>query len=201
MVSSRASSSLHSVWPTSDKSSNSTTSNRIFTQMTVKSTLPCLPPDADQLLIRNTDCISKIKKWMAANHLALNQIQNPSSYGWAYLDWKIRRAPFTLDDADIAPTTATRPIRVLIDETLSFDSHISHRTRNCYYQFCRIKAIHHYIRIAIAVHLTRAFVLPRIDYCNSVLLGLPDTQLNRLQTVLNVQYVIAWFFDVVGTIT
>lgn len=42
-----------------------------------------------------------------------------------------------------------------------------------------------HLPISGAVHLVRALVLPRLDYCNSVLLGLPDGKLNRLQSVLN----------------
>lgn len=40
--------------------------------------------------------------------------------------------------------------------------------------------------MAAAIQLIRVLILSRIDYCNSVLLDLPDGQLNRLQSVLNV---------------
>lgn len=60
---------------------------------------------------------------------------------------------FVLDGVEIAPSAqlvehqeaqealVTQLLGVLIDETLSFDGHISHLTRNCYYQLRRIKAI------------------------------------------------------------
>lgn len=36
-----------------------------------------------------------------------------------------------------------------------------------------------------AIQLIRALVLSRVDQCNGVLLGLPESQLSRLQSVLN----------------
>lgn len=147
----------------------------------------CLPPGMKQLQICIIECISKIESWMAANRLVLNPAK--TEFLWfSTLRMKdlISHAPFSIGDVKIMPTTSTRLLGVLLDETLSLDGHINIMTRTCHYQLRRIKVIRCYIPMAAAIQLVQALVLSRIDYCNSVLLGLPDGQLNLLQSVLNV---------------
>src|SRR6218665_1309536 len=43
----------------------------------------------------------------------------------------------------------------------------------------------HLIHVPIFTSIVHAFVCSRIDYCNSLLIGLPKTRLSPLQTVLN----------------
>lgn len=62
-----------------------------------------------------------------------------------------------LDGVEIAPSTVTPLLGVLIDERLSFEGHICHLTRNRYYQLRRIKAIHPYIPTCIAIQLGTHF--------------------------------------------
>lgn len=88
------------------------------------------------------------------------------------------------------------PLRVLIDETLSLDGHITNLTHSCYYHLCRIKDIRLYVSTSTIIHLVWAFVLSGLDYCNSILLGLPETQLNRLKSVVNVAAHLIYLADV-----
>ena len=137
----------------------------------------CAPHVADHLQSRVIDCILNIKAWMASNRLMLN----PSKTEFLWLSTPrlkhlISRAPFKVDGVDIVPKSVIRLLGVLVDEVLSFDKHIGCLTRNCYYQLRRIRSIRRYIPTSVAIQLVRALVLPRIDYCNSVLLGLPSSQ-------------------------
>ena len=36
-----------------------------------------------------------------------------------------------------------------------------------------------------AIHLVKTFIIARVNYCNSILVGLPIYQLKRIQSVLN----------------
>ena len=91
-----------------------------------------------------------------------------------------------MDDLSIQPVHCVRVLGVLLDETLTLDHHITNLTRSCYYQLREIKRIRRYVSASTLIHLVRSFILTRLDYCNSILYGLPDVQLNRLQSVMNV---------------
>lgn len=56
----------------------------------------------------------------------------------------------------------------------------------------RLKQCCRCIPTSVAIQLVSAFVLSRIDYCNSVLFGRPNIQLNRLQPVLNISACPIW---------
>ena len=48
-----------------------------------------------------------------------------------------------------------------------------------------INSIRKYLTFAAVVQLVSSLVLSRLDYCNALFVGLPDTQLDRLQNVQN----------------
>ncbi|KAK7093897.1 hypothetical protein V1264_007580 [Littorina saxatilis] len=49
----------------------------------------------------------------------------------------------------------------------------------------RISQIRHLLSLDATKTLVSAFILSRLDYCNSLLVGLPDAKLDRLQRIMN----------------
>src|SRR6218665_3077958 len=81
--------------------------------------------------------------------------------------------------------TAVRDLGGTLDSALTFSQHISNLTRSSYFQLRRLRTIRKAVSVPIFTSIVHAFVCSRIDYCNSVLIGLPKTRLSHLQTVLN----------------
>src|SRR6218665_3799312 len=82
-------------------------------------------------------------------------------------------------------SSSVRDFGVTLDSELTFADHISLLTRSCYYQLRRLRAIRRSVSANVFLTIVHAFVCSRIDYCNSLLIGLPKTRLAPLQTVLN----------------
>ena len=78
-----------------------------------------------------------------------------------------------------------RDLGVTLDSTLSFRDHISNRTRSCYYHLRRLKANRRSVSSSVFTSIVHAFICSRIDYCNSLFIGLPKVRLSPLQSVLN----------------
>ena len=57
--------------------------------------------------------------------------------------------------------------------------------RTCFFQLWQLKAIRNCIPLDTAKTLVNAFVVTRLDYCNSLLAGVPSCKLDRLQSVFN----------------
>ena len=55
-----------------------------------------------------------------------------------------------------------------------------------YYQLCWIKSIRHALPTLTTIQLVNSFIISRVDYYNSILVGVPEYQLDRLQSILNV---------------
>ena len=57
--------------------------------------------------------------------------------------------------------------------------------RACFFELRRIASIRPFLSKEAVLKLVIATVLSRLDYCNSVLIGLPEDQISRLQRVQN----------------
>src|SRR6218665_140794 len=62
---------------------------------------------------------------------------------------------------------------------LTFSQHISNLTRSSYFQLRRLRTIRKAVSVPIFTSIIHPFVCSRIDYCNSLLIGLPKTRLSR----------------------
>ena len=81
--------------------------------------------------------------------------------------------------------TSVKYLGVHLDETLSMQKHISSICCASFLELRRIASIRPYLSQSAAARLVAAMVISRLDYCNSVFIGLPADQIARLQRVKN----------------
>ena len=62
-------------------------------------------------------------------------------------------------------------------------THVSNLVRSVNFELPRINSIRHLLSTDATKTLVSAFVLSRLDYCNSLLFGCPQYLLNKLQKV------------------
>ena len=77
-----------------------------------------------------------------------------------------------------------RDLGVYVDGDLSLEAHISHLSRTCFYHLRQLSVMRRSLTMDSTHSLIRALVHSRVDYCNGVLAGLPQTQINMLQSIL-----------------
>lgn len=73
----------------------------------------------------------------------------------------------------------------MLDEHLTMQAHVSSLIKSVNYELRRISSIRHYLTTQATQTLVCSFVLSRLDYCNALLAGCPDTLLARLQKLQN----------------
>jgi hypothetical protein len=78
-----------------------------------------------------------------------------------------------------------RNLGVLIDLELTMKQHINHVVSVGYYHLRRLRQIRRHVTRDAMKQLVSALVLSRIDYCNSVLIGLPACSIYPLQRLQN----------------
>ena len=74
---------------------------------------------------------------------------------------------------------------VYLDETLSMDAHIKYLLRILFCELPRIGKIRSFLSTDAASKLAVSLILSKLDYCNSLLAGIPDNKLNKLQRIQN----------------
>ena len=76
-----------------------------------------------------------------------------------------------------------KDLGVTLDSKLSLSDHVSALTKSCFFQLRQIRTVKRYLPKHSRVALVHAFVSSRLDYGNSLLHGIGEGQLDRLQRV------------------
>ena len=85
----------------------------------------------------------------------------------------------------ISPTKLVRDLGVILDNEMSMTTHVNKISGVCFYQLRRLKKIRRILDPDITARLVSAYIVSRLDYCNSVLAGLPKSTTAPLQRVQN----------------
>ena len=129
-----------------------------------------------QEIIRTSQsCISDVQAWMHNNKLQLNPDKTEMILITSKHNQKSLSLPFSVDlnGTSIHLSSSVRNLGVTLDQNLSFQQHVSRTCQICYFELRRINSIRHYLSQDALKTLISAFVLSRIDYCNSLLAGCP----------------------------
>ena len=137
-------------------------------------------------MISMEHCILDIKNWMTINKLQLNDTKTECML--------IRTSRISTDsfpsslkvgDTDVELVSSVRNLGVTLDCNLTLSDHIQNTCKSAYMQLRQISAIRHLLTQEATQTLVCAFVLARIDYCNSLLSGCPTYLFKKLQRVQN----------------
>jgi len=85
----------------------------------------------------------------------------------------------------VTPSSAVRDLGVYIDSGLTMHSHVRQTVSRCFAVLRQLRTVRRQVPTSVFQSLIDALVLSRLDYCNSVLFGLPANLIQRLQSVQN----------------
>ena len=130
--------------------------------------------------------VDDIRNWMTNDKLLLSDDKTE----FLMIGTKQQLAKVNIDhiligDCVIRPKEVVKNLGTWLDSTLSMNSHVNNTCSNAFYYLYNIRRIRKYLSRRSTETLIHAFVSSRVDYCNSLLYGLPAYQLNKLQRVQN----------------
>ena len=94
-------------------------------------------------------------------------------------------APLTVGNCSVKPVNYVRNLGVTLDKHISLEKHVKTIVTGAFLKIREIAFYRKYLTYESAKTLMHAYVTSRIDYCNSLLYGLPNNLIKKLQSVLN----------------
>jgi len=128
-----------------------------------------------------------ISKWMSANMLALNPSKTEFLLiGTTQQLQKVSDTTLTLtSDTVLTPANSAKNLGFIFDTHLSYHAHITAITKSCFLHIRDLRRIRPCLDYTTATNIATSLVQSKLDYCNSLYIGLPKSELNRLQNIQN----------------
>ena len=132
------------------------------------------------------DCISDVKAWMNSNTLKLNDDKTEVLLIRSKISNSFDKpSALQVGNAEVSFSASARNLGYTISDTMSLDAHVTNVCRSAYFAIRQISSIRRYLTVDATKTLVCAFVLSRLDYCNSLLSNAPKYIIDRLQKVQN----------------
>ena len=143
-------------------------------------------PDSILYLEKLSQTLDRVYSWFCANMLAVN----PSKTEYLLIGTSLQKSKVVnsyvyFQNLSLVPVDSARNLGVILDSSLNLKSHISAVCRSSFLQIRQLRQIRSSLDTNAAVLLANAIVHTKIDYCNSLLYGIPEYSIVRLQRVQN----------------
>ena len=130
--------------------------------------------------------VADIREWMLSDRLKLNDDKTEFVIiGTRQQLAKVNIDSLTVGDSTLAPSSEVKNLGCWLDNQLKMDKGINKVCQTTFNHLYNIRKIRRFLSPDCTQTLINAFVTTRLDYCNSLLYGLPAYQLQKLQRVQN----------------
>ena len=131
--------------------------------------------------------LDNIIEWMNMNHLKINPMKTELMY--IASRWQIRKCAenSTRGGADMVERSVqVKLFGTWLDEHLSFEYHILQKCKNAMLSIYKIRNLRRYLSMEACQVLIHSLIFSHLDYCSSLLYGLPECVIGKLQWVQSI---------------
>jgi hypothetical protein len=147
----------------------------------------CNGNDLPSTILCIEKCVSDIKTWMLSNKLQMNEDKTEVLLVTPKRVAKSELLPefMNINGTCVKFCHSLRNLGITLDSTLSLHQHVLNVCRGAFLELRRISSIRNFLTTDAVKTLVCSLVLSRIDYCNSLLAGVPQCHLKKIQYVQN----------------
>ena len=147
---------------------------------------PKHPQDQIDAINRLQNCILDIQRWMTHAKLKLNMEKTEFFVVGSPHNLKsISTLSLKVSTTTVKSINKVRNLGIIFDSTMSMSDHVNGLCRTLNYQLRNISRIRRYLSEENCHHVVRALVSSRLDYGNSLLAGITEAQLKKIQRIQN----------------
>ena len=132
-------------------------------------------------------CMSDVQAWATVNMLKFNDNKTELIIVTSKRTKHLHNLPTSIiiGNAQIPFKKSVKNLGFALDCHLTINAHVSNIARTCYFELRRLTSIRRFLTSTATAALVSAFVLSRIDYCNSLLFGSTHDVTSHLQRIQN----------------
>ena len=131
--------------------------------------------------------LQSVKKWMDANRLKMNNSKTEFIiFGSKSNQKKSIAQNLVVNDCNIPKSPVIKYLGVFLDELLSFKQQILSKCKTANYNLYLLRQIRKFLTMDAAKVIALGMVISHLDYCNSLLVGLPQSEIKKLQRIQNI---------------
>ena len=131
-------------------------------------------------------CVNDYRNWMLANDLKVNDDKTEILLiGSPYFMRKKPSITFSVGDIAVSSVEKVTNLGVVFDSNLTMNSFIGKKCATCLFYLKSIGKVRKFLTVDATKCLIQAFVISRLDYCNSLLSGVTKQNLHKLQLIQN----------------
>ena len=129
------------------------------------------------------NCTADIRKWMLQDRVRLNDDKTEFIIiGKRQQLAKVNIDSMQVGESSITPASRVKNLGCWFDEQLKMDTQINSIYKTALFHLYNIRRIRKFLNFECTKILVKT---SRLDFCNSLLYGLPNNQLNKLQRIQN----------------
>ena len=147
---------------------------------------PNLPNDQTNAMRQMEKCLNDISIFLQQNKLCNNCDKTEFLLIGNHINLnKITNMKFRIGGIDITPISNAKNLGVIFDKHMNMEKQINKMCKNAYFNIKNISKLKKNITEDDRKTLVNALVTPHLDYGNSLLFGVPQKQITKLQTAQN----------------
>ena len=148
---------------------------------------PALPDNEKEALQTMELSLDRIIKWMNRNCQKINPTKTELMYIASRRQIKkCLENTIRVGEDRVDRSAKVNMLGVWLDEHLSFEHHILQKCKNAMLSIYKIRNQRRYLSLEACQVLIHSLVFLHLDYCNSLLFGLPECVICKLQRVQNI---------------
>ena len=143
--------------------------------------------DTEYAKIKVVQLLKDIRRWMCERKLKLNDRKTEIMLVRGNLrgDEAEEFGNLDLGDFQLTPVPHAKNLGVLFDSALNFKNHVNSLVRSCNFHIRNLYAVRRFMQKENIMSLVHSLILSKVDYCNSLFIGLPNVTLKKIQSVMN----------------
>ena len=147
--------------------------------------LPLLERNGTFVSINN--CLDEMKLFLTQSFLKLNADKTMTTFFGSKYHTSIYKELSVDYHGDILEKEPSfkKTLGVLLDINLSMEKQVNALCKSCSFSLHKLQRIRHSLDVPTRILLVKTFVLTKIDYCNLLLITIPDYLCHKLQLILN----------------